>query len=158
VNIAAFYQVARTAKISSDAKLACVLLAGRATKYSLSVRASTEDLADEMGVSIPTARKALKEAVEAGCVTVDKSGGRAPMWTLQGGKIFATRGKGSLVQVEKADAQISPLDVLDKSIRGDAARLKAASPVENLPVTCPDCADHSGWIWHHDGVMRCPHG
>ena len=158
MNIAAFWHVVRRSGLSGYPKLACVVLAGHASRYEPSVRMSTEAIAEEMGVSLNTARKALKEAVEAECLTVDKSGRRAPLWTLSGVQGLEVRPPQIGGLSSNGERRLRTIGGFGER-NGDAAG-QTSSPAsgENPPVTCPDCVDHSGWLWRHDGVMRCPHG
>ena len=158
MNIAAFWHVVRRSGLSGYPKLACVVLAGHASRYTLTVQMSTAEIAAEMGVSYDTARRALKAAVEAKCLTVDKSHGRGPIWTLQGVAISATWSRDLRGQVADSHAQNHHMDVLDIKLGDAAGQTSSPASGENPPVTCPDCVDHSGWLWRHDGVMRCPHG
>jgi hypothetical protein len=153
VNIAAVMTVLDEWELDHMAKMALLVVCCRADQRGMA-RVSIRRVAADMKVHYLTAARALDRAVDAGYLAVDKSSGQTSIWHLTARPQYTNRATSAYRPRDSG----SRIRILKDIEGGDAARLKAASPVENLPVTCPDCADHSGWVWHHDGVMRCPHG
>lgn len=82
MNIAGVMAAWRLSSSDHMAKAATAAVASFAGRYTLTVEAPTEELADYLSVHLTTARRALARAVQYGWLSVDKPEGNRPTWRL----------------------------------------------------------------------------
>ena len=82
MNIAGFMAALDIWDLDPTAKHAVTVVAGRADRYSGAATVSIPRLAADMKVHYRTAALALRRAVDAGYLAVDKSPGSTSTWRL----------------------------------------------------------------------------
>jgi DNA-binding MarR family transcriptional regulator len=167
VNIAAYMAALDIDDLDHMAKMAVLVIAGRANQHTGDAWVSIGRIAKDLAVNYTTAQRAFARAVEAGYLAVDKSPGRRSKWQLTSrlvhehlvtssrapSDLLTTKEITRISEGERTAAALSPTESAEQRAENTARARSWDAEAIKLCLFC----DEYGWLERPTGVVRCSH-